>query len=197
MNFGKQSRASKMLQSTQNVPKTTDPLEMARKLNKKIIFSTELLEFVKKHISNVQIEDKIVNATNTTETNNRKLMPPYIKVVDNSFKYKSNFKELEWPEINFDYQPELCPFFKPRKPNISNVSQQSNKSGVAPGRQNDKFQTVLTTPILTTPTLNMNNNLKSITNTATKNASKRKHMTFCEICHKEYDDFEKVRDLVH
>lgn len=174
-----------MLQSTQNVPKTTDPLETARKLDKKIIFANDLLDFLKKHSSATQSDAE--RAHSTGESSNRKLTPPYIKVVDKTNKFKTNFKELaEWPEINFDYQPELCPFFKPRK---LNLSQMSNKSAVLMGKPNDRFQTVLTTPIMTTPTLNLNQ-IKSI---PTRNAStKRKHLIFCEICHKEYDDLEKV-----
>lgn len=172
-----------MLQSTQNVPKTTDPLEMARKFDKKILFANDLLDFLKKHFNGTHTDE---GAHSTGEMNNRKLCPPFIKVVDKSNKFKTNFKELpEWPEINFDYQPELCPFYKPRK---LNPSQMSNKSTVILGRPNDRFQTVLTTPIMNTPTLNINQ-IRSI---PTKNSTKRKHLVFCEICHKEYDDLEKV-----
>ncbi|KAH9408707.1 hypothetical protein TYRP_010975 [Tyrophagus putrescentiae] len=183
------SRASKMLQSTQNVPKTTDPLEMARKYDKKILFANDLLEFLKKYSSGTQADaDK---AQCTGEIGNRKLCPPFIKVVDKSNKFKTNFKELpEWPEINFDYQPELCPFYKPRKfPNPSQTRLLSWEN------QMTAFPTVLTTPIMTTPTLNINQ-IRSI---PTKNAStKRKHMVFCEICHKEYNDLEEhLNDEVH
>lgn len=173
-----------MLQSTQNVAKTTDPLEMAAKFSMKIICANKLLEFLQKHFTNPTSSDE--KGKSGGGSSPRKLSPPFIKVVDNSFKYKTNYKELvEWPEVHFEYHPELCPFHKSRKPNISGtVSQQSTKSVFLAGRPNDKFQTVLTTPILTTPTLNAT--------IQSKNISKRKHSTYCEICHKDYDDFEKV-----
>ena len=199
-----------LLQSSQAMPKTSDPLEMAVKNGKKIIDANGLLELTKKYLGK---DNKIActssRRSSVNETNSRRLQTPYIKVVDNSFKYKTNFKELtEWPEINFEFQPELCPFYKPRKHNHNisttnnTISQQFNKSGAIIGTKtniNDKFQTVLTTPILTnTPTFlttngagntNCSNMHKSI---QTKNTSKKKHTTYCEICHKEYDDFEKV-----
>jgi len=140
---------------------------------------------LKKHESSPALNES--RAPSTGDNNPRKLLaPPFLKIVDDSFKYKTNFKELvEWPEINFAYQPELCPFHKPRKPNIAaNLSQQSNKAFALPVRPNDRFTTVLTTPILTTPTLNA---LMTRNTTA-----KRKHSTFCEICRTDYDDFEKV-----
>ncbi|KAI2795496.1 Cdc7p-Dbf4p kinase complex regulatory subunit [Blomia tropicalis] len=179
------SRASKMLKSAQTTVKVTDPLELARKLDKKIIHSNDLIAFIRNHLNEpfTGIDDN----RSSDSSNNRRLLPPYIKVLDNSNKYRPNFKELaEWPEINFDYQPELCPFYKPRKPILSNASQQSNKSNTTNNGKNDKFQTVLTTPIMntTTPTIN----IKSI---PTRNVSKRKHVTFCEICHKEFIDLEK------
>lgn len=175
-----------MLKSAQTTVKVTDPLELARKLDKKIIHSNDLIAFIRNHLNEpfTGIDDN----RSSDSSNNRRLLPPYIKVLDNSNKYRPNFKELaEWPEINFDYQPELCPFYKPRKPILSNASQQSNKSNTTNNGKNDKFQTVLTTPIMntTTPTIN----IKSI---PTRNVSKRKHVTFCEICHKEFIDLEKV-----
>ena len=166
-----------LLFKTTQMSKTSDSLELARNMNIKIILATEMLDFCKKHMKTFEDSAK-------PQQQNRQLVPPFIKVMDNSLKYKINYKELnEWPELNLEFQPELCPFYK-RKEVQPNASQQSNKS-TAPNRLNEKC-TMLTTPILNMQTPNLT---KSVT---TKRNIKRKHVTFCEICQKEYSDFEAV-----
>lgn len=186
----------------------SDPLELARIFNIKIVRTGRLLQFCEDHIENVRkMKQSTINQQNTT----RKLCPPFIKIIDNSNKYRPNFKELnEWPQLNLEYQPESCPFFK-AKPLINvnslsqqphpNQSQQSNKSTVPTiYKQLNEKCTMLTTPILTGTNTNTPNiiNGKSIpTNTLPNNKvvdnKKRRNVTFCEICHKDYTDFESVR----
>lgn len=144
------------------------------------------------------------NSFNTNINNSeRKLRAPFIKIVDNSCKFKPTYKELSaWPEMNFDYQPELCPFFRqthkpilnnnnhnpnPQNPS-ANISQQSNKSTTFTYKQLNEKCTVLTTPRLTDTNTN-----KSLTmQNKDKNVVKKKHLIYCEICHQDYYDFETV-----
>lgn len=192
-----------------NQQKSTDTLDLARSWDLKIILASEMLEFCKKHMNRPPVPD----LSSKEQGNSRKLLNPFIKVVDSSFKYRTNFKELpEWPELHLGYQPELCPFYKKRdrkaalmskvtanaEANLSaapSISQQKSMAtnttmNFTNGRfYNDKC-TVLTTPNLTT-TLNIGTKSIQNTNNAQAKIAKRK-LTFCEICHKEYDDFEKV-----
>nr|XP_027198290.1 protein DBF4 homolog A-like isoform X1 [Dermatophagoides pteronyssinus] len=198
------SRGKLLLEKTTTsaFSQASDPLELARTFNIRIIRSSKLLQFCEDHIENVR---KLKHSTASQLNTTRKLCPPFIKIIDNSNKYRPNFKELnEWPEMNFEYQPESCPFFK-AKPlvNISqqphpNQSQQSNKSTVPTiYKQLNEKCTMLTTPILTgtnTNTPNIMNGKSITTNTITNNKAvdnrKKKNVTYCEICHKDYTDFE-------
>ncbi|UXI22822.1 soluble guanylate cyclase beta1-like protein [Sarcoptes scabiei] len=216
------SRGKLLLERTtaNNYNKAIDSLELARNLNIKILRSSKLQNFCENHIANLKSAQQKSSAINNLS---KKLNPPFIKVIDNSHIYRPNFKELpEWPQLNFDYQPELCPFFKPKNVplginNNINVNpnlvqqQQNNSPSIATTtatayRQLNEKCTMLTTPILTTtgtPQINVGN--KSIANTpvigqtpTTANTTKlnqvsmkKRHMTYCEICHREYSDFEK------
>ena len=180
--------------AAQNQPKTSDTLELARKLNIKIYDVNKVLQICRKYFDNTP---EMGSRSGEAKTRYRNLMPPYIKIMDNSMKYRTSFKELnEWPEINFDFNPELCPFYKRRVtqparadtpgPNQTSVSHSTKSTALLRGL-NEKC-TALTTPILTTtPTTNQARSIP-----ANPKTTKRRHTTYCEICHKEYTDFEQV-----
>lgn len=194
--------------TTSAFSQASDTLELARTFNIRIIRSSKLLQFCEDHTENVR---KLKQSSSSQLNTTRKLCPPFIKIIDNSNKYKPNFKELnEWPEMNFEYQPESCPFFK-AKPLVNfvsqqphlNQSQQSNKSTVPTiYKQLNEKCTKLTTPILTgtinnTPNIGNDKSIQNNTTFANNNKAvdnrKKKNITYCEICHKEYTDFESVR----
>lgn len=180
-----------------NMQKTTvDVLEQARALKVKILLATDVMNFCKKH--SLKHGKRGANDSDINNTM-QKLVPPFIKVMDNSNKYKANFKEFcEWPEVNFSYIPELCPFFKRRKqsPQMPAHISQSFKSNTLMNQQGVRFNdkcTVLTTPTIAGTTVGAAAPFfKSTTTPTPNNNGHAKKRIFCEICHKDFDDFEKV-----
>ncbi len=138
-----------------------------------------MLEFCKKHLSPTLPNSPPI-ATQITQ-----LRSPFIKIEDNLLKHRPNYKEFyEWPVVNYDMHPDLCPFIK-KKVQKNTVDGTQSLEGLAfANKFNDKLTNHLNDD-KSKETKNQTLNKKKV-------ANKRRIPYYCEICQTEYSDLSKV-----
>ncbi len=154
---------------------TTDVLELGRIWNIKIIQAIDMLDFCRKHLSPTLPNSPPI-ATQITQ-----LRSPFIKIEDNLLKHRPNYKEFyEWPQINYEIHPDLCPFIKKKVQKTAVEGTQSLEGLAFVNKFNDKL------------TNHLNDDKSKETTLKKKVANKRRIPYYCEICQTEYSDISKV-----
>ena len=152
-------------------------LELARKADIKILPAVDVLIFCEQYLNSQ--ENKQVEFSPNSEKivcQPIKLNHPFLKVEDKKKKFRPIYKEfLEWPEVNLESNSPNCPFSK--RKNYS-IVQPEGLGCVEPLNDDKKVR---------------NTKLDSVKTTESKKkATIKKQIVYCEICHKEYSNLEKV-----